>query len=467
MAKKYDTEVLIDLVYNEMKVRFGFMYIDELSLLKKVKDFSFEVDGDNLVEVANNLFYKLESYYLQCIKEKVEVQDYFYVNSYIRSNIIVKDDLKENIEDIRNLVNFLEKVDISFRDEEIIGYLIFENSNLNKCLEKIVSCKTKGDLKSLGCDSRVLELLDFYCLSYDIEMIDEIDFKSDNLKEIEYQDDDLKLYLNSISGTSLFTLEEEVKYFKEYKTSGNKEILNKIIESNLRLVVYVAKRYYDKSVSLSFLDLIQEGNIGLMKAVDKFDVDKGYKFSTYAVWWIRQEIIRAIKKNGKFIRIPFYQEEKINKYLKLKENFFYQKGRYGNYNELAEYSGKSLEEIINMEKMLLLVPLSLNIPLKDNEGNEEILEQFIESEIYISPESSCFKSDLKEKMFDILQSLPERERKIIMLRFGFENGNIYTLEEVGKILGISRERVRQIEERGLKELGRPSRVKKIKDYYYY
>lgn len=271
--------------------------------------------------------------------------------------------------------------------------------------------------------------------------------------------DPVRMYLKEIGKISLLTPEEELELSRRV-AEGNEEAKNILAESNLRLVVSIAKRYVGKN--LSFLDLIQEGNIGLMKAVEKFDVSKGYKFSTYATWWIRQAITRAIADQAKTIRVPVHMVETINKLKRVQRQLTLELTREPTEEELAERMGMSPEKIREIFK-ISQDPLSLETPV--GEESDSHLGEFIKDVTNLTPEEHAINAVLKDEIAELLlTALNEREEQVLKLRFGLEDGTCRTLEEVGSIFGVTRERIRQIEAKALRKLRHPSRSKKLRDY---
>ena len=270
--------------------------------------------------------------------------------------------------------------------------------------------------------------------------------------------DPVRMYLKEIGKISLLSLEEELELSKRID-EGDEEAKSILAESNLRLVVSIAKRYVGRN--LSFLDLIQEGNIGLMKAVDKFDSSKGYKFSTYATWWIRQAITRAIADQAKTIRVPVHMVETINKLKRVQRQMTLELDREPTEEELSKELGMPEEKIREIIK-ISLDPLSLETPIGEEEDSH--LGDFVKDENSLSPEEYAINEVLKDEISELLLTLTEREEQVIKLRFGLVDGTCRTLEEIGSIFGVTRERIRQIEAKALRKLRHPSRSKKLKDY---
>ncbi len=271
----------------------------------------------------------------------------------------------------------------------------------------------------------------------------------------------VQAYLREIGKVSLLTPEEERELAKKVD-SGNEQARRKMIEANLRLVVSIAKRYIGRSRNLGLLDLIQEGNIGLSKAVDKFDYKKGFKFSTYATWWIRQAITRALADQGRTIRIPVHMVETITKYLKTRRALAQTLGRDPLPEEIASEMGKEVEEVLYLMKISQSTS-SLNQPVGDEDGGSQ-LGDFISDTKAITPDSHAARELLKTELEKIMGELAEREREIIKMRFGLEDEITHTLEEVGKSFGVTRERIRQIEAKTLEKLKEHSQSNRLKEF---
>ena len=270
--------------------------------------------------------------------------------------------------------------------------------------------------------------------------------------------DPVRMYLKEIGQIKLLTMEEELE-LADRILAGDEEAKTILAEANLRLVVSIAKRYVGRG--MIFLDLIQEGNIGLMKAVEKFDVSKGYKFSTYATWWIRQAITRAIADQARTIRVPVHMVETINKLARIQRQLTLELNREPSEEELAKKMNVSVEKIRDIYK-ISQEPVSLETPI--GEEDDSHLGDFIKDERNMSPEEYATHEMLKDEISDVLLTLTEREEKVIRLRFGLEDGKSRTLEEVGQMFGVTRERIRQIEAKALRKLRHPSRSRKLKDY---
>ena len=349
-----------------------------------------------------------------------------------------------------------DKIDVNeFVDSKHDGGI--GNSDIMKALEDIDYDISQSDIDSANPDDlEVDELkeLEQDARSYDsAESMDKF-FSQEGLAI----DDPVRMYLKEIGKIPLLTPERET-YLAEQISVGNKEAKDELIEANLRLVVSIAKRHVGKG--MYFLDLIQEGNLGLIKAVEKFDYSKGYKFSTYATWWIRQAITRAIADQARTIRIPVHMVETIHKVSRTARQLLQEFGREPTTDEIAEALGMTSEKVREIMK-IAQDPVSLETPIGEEEDSH--LGDFVEDNDSPAPSDSASYSLLREQLCNILHTLTPREEQVIKLRFGLEDGRPRTLEEVGKKFEITRERIRQIEAKALRKLRHPSRSKTLKDY---
>ena len=270
--------------------------------------------------------------------------------------------------------------------------------------------------------------------------------------------DPVRMYLKEIGRVPLLSAEDEIELAKRIE-NGDEEAKRRLAEANLRLVVSIAKRYVGRG--MLFLDLIQEGNMGLIKAVEKFDYDKGFKFSTYATWWIRQAITRAIADQARTIRIPVHMVETINKLVRVSRQLLQELGREPTPEEIAKEMDLSVEKVREIMK-IAQEPVSLETPI--GEEDDSHLGDFIEDQEALAPSDAAAYELLKEQLEDVLDTLTEREENVLRLRFGLDDGRTRTLEEVGKVFGVTRERIRQIEAKALRKLRHPSRSKRLKDF---
>ena len=285
--------------------------------------------------------------------------------------------------------------------------------------------------------------------------LDKIDLSVPEGVSIE---DPVRMYLKEIGKVSLLTADEEIELAKRME-QGDEEAKKRLAEANLRLVVSIAKRYVGRG--MLFLDLIQEGNLGLIKAVEKFDYRKGYKFSTYATWWIRQAITRAIADQARTIRIPVHMVETINKLIRVSRQLLQDLGREPTPEEIAEEMKMPVERVREILK-ISQEPVSLETPIGEEEDSH--LGDFIQDDNVPVPADAAAFTLLKEQLIEVLGTLTEREQKVLRLRFGLDDGRARTLEEVGKEFNVTRERIRQIEAKALRKLRHPSRSRKLKDY---
>ena len=329
--------------------------------------------------------------------------------------------------------------------DQILEYL--EKSNIDVVNSGIEDSGKEDDLLLGDDDDIILSEED------EVEIIDDVD-----VLEGVSTEDPVRMYLKEIGNVPLLSTEEEIELAKRVE-EGDEAAKKKLTEANLRLVVSIAKKYVGRG--MPFLDLIQEGNMGLMKAVDKFDYSKGYKFSTYATWWIRQAITRGIADTGRTVRVPVHMVETINKTLRMTRTLLQELGREPTPEEVADRLNVPVSRVREVLK-ISRDPVSLDTPI--GEEDDSHLGDFIEDDSALSPADSAAFSMLREELNTALESLTDRERQVVELRFGLRDGRARTLEEVGREFNVTRERIRQIEAKALRKLRHPSRSKRLKDF---
>ena len=329
--------------------------------------------------------------------------------------------------------------------DQILEYL--EKSNIDVVNSGIEDSGKEDDLLLGDDDDIILSEED------EVEIIDDVD-----VLEGVSTEDPVRMYLKEIGNVPLLSTEEEIELAKRVE-EGDEAAKKKLTEANLRLVVSIAKKYVGRG--MPFLDLIQEGNMGLMKAVDKFDYSKGYKFSTYATWWIRQAITRGIADTGRTIRVPVHMVETINKTLRMTRTLLQELGREPTPEEVADRLNVPVSRVREVLK-ISRDPVSLDTPI--GEEDDSHLGDFIEDDSALSPADSAAFSMLREELNTALESLTDRERQVVELRFGLRDGRARTLEEVGREFNVTRERIRQIEAKALRKLRHPSRSKRLRDF---
>ena len=388
-------------------------------------------------------------------------------------------DKKQNLKN--SLANFIKQA----REQKIVSYeeinsvlsIGFSTEKIDQLIKKLTddgvqivdTAREKEDLLKVPDSIEAIEKMEISDFedSHDEFVESEIDdsevdklLQTDLLKMAESMDVDepIKMYLREIGQIPLLSYEEEIDYAQRV-LNGEEEAKQKLIESNLRLVVSIAKKHTNRG--LKMLDLIQEGNMGLMKAVEKFEYEKGFKFSTYATWWIRQAITRAIADQGRTIRIPVHMIETINKIKKESRIILQETGKEPTAEELAEKLELPVEKVKSILEMNQ-DPISLETPVGSEEDSE--LGDFVEDDKFANPYDATTRVLLKEQLDEVLKTLNEREEMVLRYRYGLDDGSQKTLEEVGKIFNVTRERIRQIEVKALRKLRHPSRRKKLEDY---
>ena len=345
---------------------------------------------------------------------------------------------KKNVLDYKEIMDYFQDTD-------------FEADKMEKVFEFLEGCNI--DVKMNDDDGDVED--DIILSDEDDIDIEKIDLSVPDGIGLE---DPVRMYLKEIGKVPLLSAEEEIEYAQRME-EGDEEAKKRLAEANLRLVVSIAKRYVGRG--MQFLDLIQEGNLGLIKAVEKFDYRKGYKFSTYATWWIRQAITRAIADQARTIRIPVHMVETINKLVRVQRQLLQELGREPSPEEIAETMDIPVERVREIQK-ISQEPVSLETPIGEEEDSH--LGDFIQDYNVPVPAEAAASTLLKEQLVEVLGTLTDREQKVLRLRFGMDDGRARTLEEVGKEFNVTRERIRQIEAKALRKLRHPSRSRKLKDY---
>ena len=357
------------------------------------------------------------------------------------------------------------------KDKKSVIRSLIENGKANG---KLTTSEINDALEQLDFDVEKVDKLYDTLESLNIDIVDDIDLSDLEGKDFDSEhdeddesllsvdginiDDPVKVYLKEIGRVPLLTPEEEVE-LAERMAKGDPAARKRLSEANLRLVVSIAKRYVGRG--MQFLDLIQEGNLGLIKAVEKFDHTKGFKFSTYATWWIRQAITRAIADQARTIRIPVHMVETINKVKKVSSQLLHKNGHDPSAEEIAEELDMPIDKVREIMRVAQ-EPVSLETPIGEEEDSH--LDDFIEDSDAPAPADAASHTLLKEQLEDVLSTLTPREKKVLELRFGLEDGRNRTLEEVGKEFNVTRERIRQIEAKALRKLRHPSRSKRLKDF---
>ena len=358
---------------------------------------------------------------------------------------------------VNNIKTFEERVNDLVKEGKDQGYLTYEQI-AKKTIDLDLDSNALDELYNVLTENHIEVKAEDEDEGSSIDIKDDItDNIPDESKDMSVNDN-VRMYLKEIGKISLLSLEEEQELSKRV-AEGDEKAKNILAESNLRLVVSIAKRYVGRG--LLFLDLIQEGNIGLMKAVEKFDYGKGYKFSTYATWWIRQAITRALADQARTIRVPVHMVETINKMARIERQMTLELNREPTDQELSKKMGLSVEKIAEIRK-ISQDPVSLETPI--GEEDDSHLGDFLADERTMSPEDFATYEILKDELRQVLDTLTTREKEVLELRFGLFDGSSHTLEEVGKKFKVTRERIRQIEAKALRKLRHPSRAKLLKDF---
>jgi len=368
--------------------------------------------------------------------------------NHMEENVVkFEEKLKELLVMAKKKKNILEYQEIS----DFFGDMELDTEHIEKILEYLEA----NNIDVLRITSDDVEDDEIILSDEDDVDVEQIDLSVPDGVSIE---DPVRMYLKEIGKVPLLSAEEEIELAKKMEL-GDEDAKKRLAEANLRLVVSIAKRYVGRG--MLFLDLIQEGNLGLIKAVEKFDYRKGYKFSTYATWWIRQAITRAIADQARTIRIPVHMVETINKLIRVSRQLLQELGREPTPEEIAEEMKLPVERVREILK-ISQEPVSLETPIGEEEDSH--LGDFIQDDNVPVPSDAAAFTLLKEQLVEVLSTLTDREQKVLRLRFGLDDGRARTLEEVGKEFNVTRERIRQIEAKALRKLRHPSRSRKLKDY---
>lgn len=413
---------------------------------KKKTEVDEQMSKSELIAEANRILAEADKRDAEAAKEEKKIEEEKIFNETLERLLAMAKSRKSVIEDTEIIDAFKDKQELLTDD------------NMSKVIEFFE--RNKVDVLTITEDDDDVEPDDLLFELDDEEEIDmeQIDLSIPDGVSIE---DPVRMYLKDIGKVPLLTAEEEIELARKMEDGGieGEEAKKKLAEANLRLVVSIAKRYVGRG--MLFLDLIQEGNLGLIKAVEKFDYTKGYKFSTYATWWIRQAITRAIADQARTIRIPVHMVETINKQIRVSRQLLQELGREPTPDEIAEEMNLPVERVREILK-ISQEPVSLETPIGEEEDSH--LGDFIQDENVPVPAEAAAFTLLKEQLVEVLGTLTDREQKVLRLRFGLDDGRARTLEEVGKEFSVTRERIRQIEAKALRKLRHPSRSRKLKEF---
>ena len=431
---------------------------EKIDKTKKVKEAKEEKNKNEKPEIKKSLKKKKDENKIEeKAEEKVDTAKKTTKKAEKKEN--EKEEIKENKEDT-DITNS-EKVNNIIKKAKESGKITYGElaTQLDDANPEQID-KVFDAFEEMGIDLSKEELDDEEPDVEDLKEVEEL--KLDEITDTDYEginvDDPVRMYLREIGRIPLLTYDQELDLAKRI-LENDEEARQELAESNLRLVVSIAKKYLGRG--MLFLDLIQEGNMGLIKAVEKFDYTKGFKFSTYATWWIRQAITRAIADQARTIRIPVHMVETINKLIRTSRHLLQQLGREPTPEEIAEEMEIPVEKVMEIQK-IAQDPVSLETPI--GEEDDSHLGDFIPDDDSPAPQDSAAYTLLKEQLEEVMNTLTPREAKVLKLRFGLEDGKARTLEEVGKEFQVTRERIRQIEAKALRKLRHPSRSKKLKDY---
>lgn len=442
---------IITILVSQVQDKFGFMNLktDEILSVIKGKMLNCNTNGELINSVLNH--------YYTIISTAIENDDFTYVHMCVNS--IISDHKNINLNELNMLGDFFHNTKAD--NIKVFNKIISRNQKLDIVLNKFIELNRNSIYKIID-NLNTISLIESYCDAKGIEIndIDEFQNVSNNSNDI------LKSYLNDIGKFPLLTLEQEKKLAVQYKKNGDSSARDTLIQCNLKLVISVAKHYAGREVSI--LDLISEGNVGLMRAIDKYDPEKGYRLSTYAVWWIRQAISRAYYNQCRNIRIPVFKLQKLNEYINRRDKLTNQFFRELSFKEIAQQLDMSINEVLEYES---LINPTVSMETKVGEDSDSELGEFLCDDAP-SVEDVAMKKTLNEELLKILDSLDERGRMVISLRYGLYDGKSKTLEETALCLykmgitetPVTRERIRQIESKALRKLRLPKNSQRIKSF---
>lgn len=456
-------ETIINTINSKLK-KFLFLDIDKELLLKKVLE---NTDNDNIEQVVTSV---INNY----ISNVIRSNPYEFLTAYINNNIKYSKYFQNNYRQLTLISELLQKLDYELSDD-VLEKVVSENAKVKYMLDSIFNAKESairnGIIDEEIDNNLVLKMIDVYCFINNID-VKQVDYNEEfnniieeykNCDEDKYYVEPVSQYLKEIGNIPLLSYEDEINLAKKV-AQGDKDAYMLFFKSNLRLVVSIAKKY--KNNGLQFLDIIQEGNLGLAKAIQRFDYSKGFKFSTYATWWIRQAITRAIADSGEIIRKPVHVCEDLKKIQKAQVEFIRIYGYEPNASQLAEKTGFDVEKIKELLNVIRITdPISLNkvIPNSDSHSESTVQDFIIDENAHVElePINSVLHQDLENLMNKVLT---EREKDILLHRFGYYDNKIYKLQEIGDMYNVTRERIRQIEAIALRKLREPSRKMHMEDY---
>ena len=446
----------------QLKKQYSYLELsDDTFELLFTKHIDYLKENKSKIKDVNSYFKK--TFYITLFDNVKDIYDTnTLLSKFINSNIKIRKTKSENIKELLLFSKFLNQIKFEL-EITVLEYLVQENIIISSIINNIITKKeiTQEELEKYTQDSNVIVLLEVYCSKNEIKIVEErnIDTEIYNINDITYLTDSVKMYLNEINNVKILTREEEY-YYAKLVQNGDSEAKNELAEHNLRLVVSIAKRYTGHG--MLFLDLIQEGSIGLITAINRFDPDKGYKLSTYATWWIRQAITRSLSEKARVIRMPVHLGEKYRKVLRVTSDLAMKLKREPTLEEVAKEVKMSVSQISDMHRYFY-EPTSCELMIGEDEDTPLI--DFIKDDSQ-DVENDYLNKDLVNSMHDLLNkvNLTPREKRVLELRFGINDGIPRTLEEVSKYFNVTRERIRQIEAKGLRKLRNNNLTKSLAIY---